>query len=238
MDLRGRIKPLRVVLWTLSVASIFLALKTSGEPVPTVLKNTWVEAWFEKLSTGNAILFDLSVGFLVSVFFYLMVVWFPDRRNKIIIKKNLAEQYQSFKEDTILILLAACQGNYQADLPKKLSEQTEFRKYFDEPISDSQKRWHAVRNGLNDRLLKDLLVEFEILLNEVTYVLNKVNIDDPNVFSFFKRLSQAVYKLKNTTLESDDAKTLYRFLWEVFAGWNFTDGYREDDIVGLMIKKI
>lgn len=238
MGLRERIKPLTVTLWVLSVASILLALVTSNDPVPEVFKNTWVEDWFEKLPTGNAILFDLSIGFLVSVLFYLLVVWFPDRRKKNLIKNNLAEHYRSFKEDTIGILLAACQGSYQADLPEKLSEQSEFRKYFKEPVSDSQERWHAVLNGLNDRLLKDLLVELEILLNEVAYVLNNVNIENPDVFSFFKRLSQAVYKLKNTTLEYDDVKTLSRFLWEVFAGWNFVDGYREEDIVGVMIGKI
>lgn len=222
----------------MSVASILLALKTSDEPVPAVLKNTWIEAWLQRLSTGNLILFDLSVGFLVSVLFYLLVVWFPDRRKKNLIKRNLAEQYQSFKEDTIRILLASCQGGYQAGLPERLSEQNEFRRYFTEAVSDSQERWHAVLNGLNDRLLKDLLVEFEILLNEVTYVLNNVNIEDPNVFSFFKRLSQVVYKLKNTTLEYDDVKTLSGFLWELLAGWDVIDGYRKHDIVGLMIEEI
>jgi hypothetical protein len=226
------------MLWTLSIASILLAVKTSGEPVLEVFKNTWIESWFQKLPTGNQILFNLSVGFLVSAIFYLLVVWFPDRRRKNLIKKNLGEQYQSFKEDTIQILLSACQTSYKGGLPGNLTDQNEFRKYFKEPVSDSQNRWHVVLNGLNDRLLKDLLVEFEILLNEVTYVLNNVNIEDPNVFSFFKRLSQAVYKMKNTTLEYDDVKQLSGFLWELFAGWSFIDGYREADIVGVMIENI
>ena len=218
--------------------SILVAVKTSGEPVLEVFKNTWIESWFQKLPTGNAILFNLSVGFLVSAIFYLLVVWFPDRRRKNLIKKNLGEQYQSFKEDTMQILLSACQTSYKAGLPKNLTDQNEFRKYFKEPVSDSQNRWHVVLNGLNDRLLKDLLVEFEILLNEVTYVLNNVKIEDPNVFSFFKRLSQAVYKMKNTTLDYDDVKQLSGFLWDLFAGWSFIDGYREDDIVGFMIENI
>jgi hypothetical protein len=237
MSPRKQIKSLPVTLWTLSIASILLALKTSGEPVPEVFGNTWVESWFQRFPTGNAILFDLSIGLLVSVFFYLLVVWFPDRRKKKLIKKNMAEQYQSFREDTIQILLAA-QRSYEAGLPEKLSKQNEFRKYFQEPVSDSQEKWHVVLNGLNARLLEDLLVEFEILLHEVTYVLNNVDVDDPDVLSFFKRLSQAVYKLKNTTLEYDDVKHLSGFLWELFAGWSFIDGYREDDIIGVMLEKI
>lgn len=120
----------------------------------------------------------------------------------------------------------------------KLSDQNEFRKYFNEPISESQNKWHAVLNGLNEYLLRELLVELEILLNEVTFVLSNVDIDDQNVYSFFKRLSQAVHRLKKSTLEYEEVKQLSRFLWEMFAGWSFIDGYREDDIVMVMIEKI
>lgn len=233
-----RIRPSSVALWVIGLASILLAIKTSGDPALEVLKNTRAEFLFQKLPAGNSIVFDLSVGFLVSVIFYLVVVWFPDRQRKNLIKRNFQEQYRSFKEDTISILLFACQGSYEAGLPQKLTEQSEFRKYFDEAVSESQNRWHAVLNGLTDRLLKDLLVELEIFMKEVAFVLNNVNIDDQNVFSFFKRLSVIVYKLKDTSLEYDDVKQLSRFLWELFAGWSFVDGYRENDIVEVMIKKI
>jgi len=36
----------------------------------------------------------------------------------------------------------------------------------------------------------------------------------------------------------DEKRVLMSFLWELFAGWSFADGYREDDIVKLMIGKI
>lgn len=238
MNLLRRIKPLTIILWTLSITSILLVLKTSSEPVLDVFRNTWIEPWSQRFSTGNTILFNFSVGFLVSMVFYLLIVWFPDRRRKNLIKKNLGEQYQFFKKDTIQILLAACKTRYKKDLTKKLMEQVEFRNYFNEHVNESQVRWDIVMGGLDDRLLKDLLVEFELLLREVTYVRNNVNIEDPNVFSFFQRLSQTVYRMKNTTLEYEDVKLLLGFLWQLFAGWSFIDGYREDEIVSVMIKGI
>ena len=238
MKLKHRIKALTAILWALIILSILLAVKTSGDPILDVIENTWIKPCFQELPTGNAIIFNLSIGFLVSSFFYLLVVWFPERQRKNIIKNNLVVQYQSFKKDTISILLSACQSSYTGDLPIDLTNQSEFRMFFKESVSDSQNRWHVVLNNLNDRLLQELLVEFEILLNEVTYVLNNVTFEDPNVFSFFKRLSQAVYKMKNTTLDYDDVKHLSGFLWELFAGWSFIDGYREDDIVAVMIKEI
>lgn len=75
-------------------------------------------------------------------------------------------------------------------------------------------------------------------MNEVGYVLNNVNIDDRDTFSFFKRLSQAVYKLKDSKPEYDDVKQLSGFLWQLFAGWSFIDGYQKNDIVEMMIEKI
>lgn len=238
MKSRHRIKTFTAILWALIILSLLLCIKTSEDPVPNVFKSTWIEPWFQNFPAGNAIIFNMSIGFLVSSFFYFLVVWFPERRRKNIIKNNLVEQYQSFKEDTISILLSACQSSYKGELPKDLSNQSEFRVFFEESVSDSQNRWHVVLNNLNDRLLQELLVEFEILLNEVTYVLNNVTFEDPNVFSFFKRLSQTVYKMKNTTLDYDDVKHLSGFLWELFAGWSFIDGYRDDDIVSVMIKEI
>lgn len=227
-----------MVLWVLSVASIFLALKTSNEPVLVIFRNTQVESFFQKFSTGNSIIYDLSIGFLVSVTFYLLVVWLPDRQRKNLIKRNFEVQYRYFKEDTIGILLSAFLNSYDSGLPRKLSKQSEFRKYFKEAVTESHDRWHSVLHGLDERLIKDLLVELEILMNEVAFVLNNVKIDDRNVFSFFKRLSQAVYKLKNHTPEYEDVKELSKFLWELFAGWSRVEGYRENDIVEVMIRKI
>lgn len=112
MKLRLRIKAFTAILLALIILSILLAVKTSGDPILDVFKNTWIEHWFQKLPTGNAIIFNLSIGFLVSSFFYLLVVWFPEKRRRNIIKNNLVEQYQSFKEDTISILLSACQSSY------------------------------------------------------------------------------------------------------------------------------
>jgi hypothetical protein len=230
---------LTILLWMLTIVCFFLIFKTSSDPVLSIFVNTPVQNIFCQFLTGNIIIFDLSTGFLISMIFYLLVVWFPDRQKKIIIKHNFEEQYRFFKEDTINILLNVCvAGRYDAKSPTNLLDQDEFRKYFKENISESQNRWDTVFNGLDGYWIKEILVELEILLNEVTFVLSNVYIDDPNVFSFLKRLSQSVYKLKNSSLEYDDRKKLTAFLWQLLAGWSVIDGYREEDIVKVMIEKI
>ncbi len=140
----------------------------------------------------------------------------------------------------ICIFLDASEKCYDSRLPSKLSDQSEFKKFFTQPDNNDSRniKWHAVLNGLKEYHLKELLVEMEIFMNEVAYVLNNVEINDSNVFSFFKRLSQAVYRLKNSTLDYDDVKQLSGFIWELFAGWSFIDGYHDNDIVNVMINKI
>jgi hypothetical protein len=155
--LRARL--LHYALWGFTLVSIFLAVKLSN--------------------AGNSITFDLSSGFIISVIFYWMVVWIPDQQRRGLIKQNLREQYRLFREDSIGIFLDATGTGYEADLPKQLSDQGQFRKYFKEAATDSQTRWDCVLNrlGCDERLLRELLVEMEILMNEVGYVLNNVNID-------------------------------------------------------------
>lgn len=232
-----RIKKLYIFLWLLGAVSVFCALKASDEPTLTVLKNTCIISLLQQFETGNSIIFNLSIGYIISGIFYLLVVRLPNWQRRRLIKENFEKQYFLFKEDAISIFLDASKGGHDSHLPSRLTDQAAFKDYFKKSVNGIQK-WDAVHNGLNEILLKDLLVELEIFMNEVAFVLNNVPIDDQNVFSFFKQLSQAVYRLKNSTLEYDDVKRLLGFLWELFAGWSFIDGYREDDIVKIMIKEI
>jgi hypothetical protein len=78
----------------------------------------------------------------------------------------------------------------------------------------------------------------EIFRDEMLFVLNNTDVPDEEPFEFFKRLSNAIYLMKNATLDYDSTKSLCGFLWTVFAGWNWVSGYRERDVIEEMIKAI
>jgi hypothetical protein len=93
---------------------------------------------------------------------HLLVVWIPERRRRRIIRNNITAEYRLFKESVIPIFLRACQaGGGDCDIRKtsQLTEQDTFRKYFKERISEYKDRWQAVASGLDEKLLRDLLVE-------------------------------------------------------------------------------
>ncbi|MCA9474169.1 MAG: hypothetical protein KC594_19055 [Nitrospira sp.] len=226
------------ILPGLVLVSIFFALKSSPEPIPISPKYSFIEILLRPLSAGNSIVFGLSMGFLVSSIFYWLVVFLPEKKRRRIIGANLQSQYREFRVDCIAMFLSAMRESWPAELPQQLTGQKAFKDYFKAPYNESQSRWDRVLSGLDDYHLKSILTELEILREAVLYALNNIEVGDDDVFTFFHRLSRQVHKFRNTNQDYDDVKSLSHFLWELFAGWSFIDGYRDEDIVEVMIDKV
>src|SRR5690606_15710647 len=153
------------------------------------LSGTAIESILYSLHNGNSIVFNLSVAYLGSFFFWVLVVKYPDVRRRKLLRDNLARQYKQFKESVIQILLWSSIGGHDSKLPGQLCDHIKFKEFFD---ADNNARWYAVLNSLQDRTdyLKDLLFEMELFASEVQYVLNNVNIQDERVHRTFKILNE------------------------------------------------
>jgi hypothetical protein len=233
-----RRRGLAIALWSLFLVSTFLMLKSSTDLLPSSLRGTAAEGLFSQFPTGNHIVFDITVGFIVGLFIYVLVVWLPDQSKRNRVRRNLAQQYDSFKEECIPIFFSALRESYDLDLLNRLKDRSSFRQYFKEKVSPDQERWHAVLNGLDESLVKRLVVELEILMMEVHYALTVIDIDNQDAFSFLKRLSQILYRYRNWSAEYDNVKQLSGFMWSVHTGWCVIDGYTEKDIIAEMIEAI
>ena len=182
---------------------------------------------------------EFFLGFVVSVIFYFIVVWFPAQQRRARIHRNFQKHYDSFKLSCISIFLIYSKS--QSYKPEAmLLDREEFRRYFSIYERGDQNRWHMVANALskNTYPLRDILNELEILREEILYVLNNIDVHDEEVFKFLKRFSHAIFKIKHVDPEYDDIKSLCGFLWEIFTGWSFIEGYRKEDIVQSNIEKI
>src|SRR5260370_28350194 len=100
------------VLWAIFLASVAALFLAHEDPFARdalcsqirfcpVIANA--KAW-------NKILYDLAVGALVSLLFCLLVVRLPDYQKRLRIKRNLAKQYENFREDCIEIMLIVSDG--------------------------------------------------------------------------------------------------------------------------------
>ena len=135
-------------------------------------------------------------------------------------------------------MLMVADGTFEWGFHEALIEQEQFRKYFQEKVSPSEDRWDAFQNKLDEYYLQELIMKTEILRDEISFVLNNIEIPDDRPFEFLKRLSAAILSMRNTTLGYDETKQFSNFLWSVFAGWDIISGYRDRDIIGETIKSI
>jgi hypothetical protein len=221
-------------LLILSCLCLWLVLKSSEERL--LLESAGF--LFQQFKMGNDIVFNLSCGMLISIWFYFLVVWLPEKKNKKRIKTHFISQYAEFKRHLIMHIVGACREPCNADLLEYLMEPQVFKDYFKEKVTADQERWHVFLNNLDKKLLADILNEFEAFKEATSYLLGNVQVDEDEVFSFLHRINTISITLKGVSVEDDSLKQLSRLLWEMLAGFSCADGYRDYDYFDKMFRKI
>ena len=229
---------LDALLVGLSLACVLLMFIASSDPLPAQLQGTFLQAFLKQFSTGNQVIFDLAVGLVAGVFMYYLVVRLPEFGRRRRLRLHLKSTYESFKQESIAVYLSCFMKSYPAELPAELSDRKKFREFFKEQHTADQSKWDAVANGLNDDRLKSLIVELEVLMQEVQFTLAAIDVRDERAFKFFKSLSRVLYRSKNWTTDYDHVKLMLGFLWSLHTGWNWVDGYSENDPVAEMISAV
>jgi len=228
------VKFLNKGLLILSILCLVLVLKSSKER----LLFDSAGLFFQQFKLGNEIVFNLSCGMLISIWFYFLVVWLPEKKNKARVKSHFISQYTEFKRHLIMHIVNACREPYKADLLSSLMEPQVFKDYFKEKITADQERWHVFLNKVDIGLLVDILNEFEAFKEATSYLLANVQVDDDEVFAFLHRINSISITLKGVSVEDDSLKQLSQLLWEILAGFSWVDGYRDYDYFDSMFHKI
>jgi hypothetical protein len=231
-----RRRKLDSTLGLISIVSVALMFKSSSDPLVESLSGTWLEPVLLQYQTGNQIVFDVAVGIVVSIFFYVLVVRVPEAQKRGRLRKALRAQYQLLKEACIKNFLFACNGSADMSLVEKLKDRAHFKSYFSEPVTKSQDRWHTVLNGLDEQKIQDILIELEVFRHEVEYVLSSVDVRSDEAFAFLKQLTQVLYRSKSWTHNYDDVKQLSQFMWAIHTGWSLVYGYIDRDAIAEMIE--
>jgi hypothetical protein len=183
-------------------------------------------------------LYDVGVGGLVSLFFYLLLVRIPDNIKRRRIRRGLERQYKIFKEDCLYVMLGVVDGVVDPEKVDELLDQKAFRAYFQERPTPSQDRLDIFLNGLDETGLRQILSAVDILREEIAFALSATEIPTDEAFEFFKRFSGAIHAVKDTELGYDSIKPLSRFVWTLFSGFDFVTGYQKEDVVAKMIGSI
>lgn len=189
-----------------------------------------------------AITTNLLTGGLVSFLFYYLVVYLPERRKKSIFKANLQKMYRNIKMDILwAIVHASIKGGRHDLIPssefvESLTSPAAFKMAFEDG-REGDEGFYAFENQMNDETpeFRQIVSSLTMLSKQIEFVLHNYSIDDQDVFDFFKRLELLLMSLQTNGAGYDDSKPLCRFIWEVYAGWNWIEGYIGDDQIQKMI---
>lgn len=183
----------------------------------------------------GSVINDILIGVIVSYIFYVLVVYFPIKKRERIIKHNYKKQIKLFKGSIITKLLQSLTGGYAGEGDWKHEDlfiNSKFKDFFHKQVSQSQDRWDDVATNLQDNedLVNDIILDFKILEDESRFVLNNLEIEDERIYVFLKMISKITYTLRSYNPKTDDIKYIMLFIWQIFAGWSWVDGYSEKDI--------
>lgn len=223
----------------IGILAAILTVATSGEPVVVWLRGTPVEPVLYRLGWQNTIVFNLSIGYLVSLLFWFLVVHLPDRQRRKVLRNSLTRSYQSFKEDIVQTLVwASGESHDTAFVADLASDHVKFRRFFDE---NGKARWYAALNGLqgNDERLSEIALALELLSVEASHVLSSLPIQDERAHTFLKLLTENILRLRR--YEDDRyhrVKYLGHFIWPILARWSIVEGQPQEDAMQSVIDRL
>lgn len=226
-----------IALWLIFAASVLVMLKTSTDPSPAWAKGTWVQRALSPFSTGNQVAFDVSVGLLVSLLVYVLVVRVPERAKRKRLKNSLGRQYIELKEACIMQYLFACDGSANLDLVSRLLDQDTFKRHFKEVLPTGD-RWMVVVDRTTAYMHEGIVQALATFRRELEYTLTAIDIDDPQVFAFLRHVTRALHSNEQRTDGYDDRKALWRFLWSLHTGWDWVHGYTGKDEIARAIEHL
>lgn len=217
---------LRVVV-LLSVAAFGLMFVSSKQPLFDFLADTRVAEISYALNSPNEIWFNLCVGYLVTAFFWWMVVYRPDQRRRANLKRNFQAFYLGWKDDVLGLHLRA--GNFRVPDSTKLLHHEQFSQFFRQ-----NDRWGAVLGGMQDdpNMLAALGNKIDTLHTEVQHVLSAIPLEDAQSHAVLRRLLRQMSRLRADPVYIHAPAMGYgKFFYERFAFWSMMDGQSTEDYV-------
>jgi preprotein translocase subunit SecG len=85
-----RKQPLDLLLVVLSAVCILLMIKTSSDPLMSVLSGSNAASYLGRFATGNETIFNLCVGIFASILMFFLVVRLPEFWKRRRLRNNLA----------------------------------------------------------------------------------------------------------------------------------------------------
>jgi len=216
-----------------------------GSFIGSLLFIIWLIVNFQSTGTSEKInsdiLVPIFVGFISSYIFYILVVYYPQKRRLDIVRDHLNRTFISFKRELINSFLAKLKRNYpqKAELANSLQDIKSFKGYFSDVKNElDQTRWNIIQDALDQdcEYKKFIIYHLSSLRESMLYILNNIKINDEEVIIRLESLSENIYYIMNNN-DEEQTKRMSDILLEIFEG-GISEASEREDLLKTVIKKL
>jgi hypothetical protein len=238
-----------IILPFLFLFSTLLILKTSDEPLVNSLTGTMLEPWLLQYHHMNSIVHNLSLGILVSLIFYFLVIFIPTHFRRKSLRNYLLNSYSMFKKNCIEIFLEIIKHSQDLDLSSQLIQQKSFKEYFEkmniiEYPDGKHDFWMKVRQDIENYHYEKIIVQFEYMSDQIRFVFTQLEVDDIEAFGhlcWFQTFTISLrdnLKIDTGEIDYEEEKYFFKIMTEIFMGWDLDKGQKKESRLERVIKII
>lgn len=224
---------------------IFASLSLLGMAMsmpPTITRDAFCELGLcfrsEQSEAWNSLVFTVSSGCFISVVLFWLLVAYPEQKKRLRLKAHFERSFESFKLACIENFLCVADGGFSAEKPRKLLPVQEFKRYFKEEVVPGKTRWDEVANKMTDYYLQVTISRIELFRGEISFLLREIDLSETDEFVVFRNVSDALFMQRNADLDYESINSFLGIFWQLFAGWNFVEGYQEVGLVERVIDQV
>lgn len=141
-----------IILWILFIFSILIVVRYSNYPVLKLPFN--LEEYFIKPKETDGIWFNLAIGYIVSSIFYLLNVYFPEKRKRKKVEKVAMEDLASVCIDAIMMIVLMYK-NVCSDDDWKFDHLQDDADFFDEKFFQTMELFDTYKDADTIRIIKE-----------------------------------------------------------------------------------
>lgn len=191
--------------------------------------------WWED---AYAIASNILISCFVSFVFFFLLVYVPESRRRKMLRQNALSVYRSVKRDILRNVLAASIKGGRKDLSSsedvldKLMHPHEFRERF-EKGSLGDEGFYAFANQMSDETYEfiEIVNQLKVLSHHLNFLMHNFPFRDERLFGYVTRLEQLLLRIQTSGAGYDESKPLCRYIYQVYAGWDWVSGYTGYDPV-------
>lgn len=187
--------------------------------------------------------YSVTLSLTAAIIFYVFQIYIPNKRMREMLKTNLVRVYDVFKITNVeRFLILIDRQDLNAD---EIINQKKFIELFKEKSSINwQTNWDRLIKEFEENKLffKELLYDLEKLEQELLFVMNKLDINDENIFTLIKGIREningAKFYIADDNVYECYYKPFWRLMWSIFSWYDFISWYTEEDKFKKIINNI